>query len=41
MDTYFDWLKTGEHMNALVNGTVNNIITFREEAVALQLANVE
>jgi hypothetical protein len=36
MDTYFDWLKTGEHMNALVNGTVNNIITFREEAVALQ-----
>jgi hypothetical protein len=36
MDTYFDWLQTGEHMNALVNGTVNNIITFREEAVALQ-----
>lgn len=36
MDTYFEFFKSGQYVNALVNGTVNNIITAREGVVALQ-----
>ena len=36
MDTFFEFFKSGEHVNALVNGTVNNIITAREGVIALQ-----
>ena len=36
MDTFFEFFKSGKHINALVNGTVNNIITAREGVIALQ-----
>jgi hypothetical protein len=36
MDTYFEFFKSGEHLNSLTNGTVNNIITAREGVIALQ-----
>lgn len=36
MDTWFRFFESGENLNYLVNGRVNNILTFREEAVALQ-----
>jgi hypothetical protein len=36
MDTWFRWFETGENLNYLINGKVNNIITFREGSVALQ-----
>ena len=36
MDTFFEFFKSGQHVNALVNGTVNNIITAREGVIALQ-----
>jgi len=36
LDTFKSWLETGENMNYLINGKVNNIIYFRESSVALQ-----
>jgi hypothetical protein len=36
MDTFFEFFKSGEHVNALLNGTVNNIIYAREGVIALQ-----
>jgi hypothetical protein len=36
MDTFFEFFKSGQYVNSLVNGTVNNIITAREGVVALQ-----
>lgn len=36
MDTLFRFFESGENMNYLINGLVNNTITFRENSVALQ-----
>lgn len=36
LDTWFRWFETGQNLNYLVNGKMSNIITMREETVALQ-----
>jgi hypothetical protein len=36
LDTYKSFLQTGEYTNYIINGKVNNLLTMREESVALQ-----
>lgn len=36
LDTFKSFLKTGEYTNYIINGKVNNLLTMREESVALQ-----
>ena len=36
LDTFKSWLETGEFMNYLVNGKMNNVLYFRESSIALQ-----
>ena len=36
LDTWFRFFESGENMNYLVTGKMNNILTYRENAVALQ-----
>ena len=36
LDTYKSFLETGEYTNYIINGKVNNLLTMREESVALQ-----
>jgi hypothetical protein len=36
LETFESFLKTGEYTNYIINGKVNNLLTMREESVALQ-----
>lgn len=36
MDTWFRFFESGQNLNYLTNGKMNNILTYREESVALQ-----